>query len=460
MKDLTTIVSTTQESNEYLSETHEIVSMVGYLIGVAKSNFENESNPMKFEVFNELEQNRNARIVRNLSIVRTNIERNFGEINTQLRYDFKTLYDLPEYISYESLIQLANDGIYLGKPACLPRQHIIEINKHMCERINNCKELFPVWLNWEYLRKIFIMPNGLTVPGIERAAKTYYSNLSRYPYGIYINWEGEDNGNILYNDKKFVSLLYRNNGKIFYDSSKVTDASRSTKDNIYRFLDETKNAIVVVDCENSDPYKLYAMLKNLDEKALIDKVKKIILCDDSHTTKTWSILEQFTNIPIEYELVERLKEDKSLVDHKLIAKTCKEVYKNNIDSILLFSSDSDYWGMISEVSDASFMVMVESGKCGPDIKNALVRSEVPFVYIDDFCTGNCYEMTVSVVLSEVRHRLGEMFHVNMREMLDDICRELRANMTYEEKLVFYNRFIKSMHLSIGETGDATLELGK
>lgn len=454
MKNITTA------STEYLSETYDIVSTVGYLIGVAKSTFENESNPLKLDVFKTLNEDKNARIIRNLSIIRTNLEKNFGLINSQMRYYFKNLHNLPEYIAVDSLESLADDGILLVKANRNTQQYIIDINKHICDRINNCKALFPLWLNWEYLRKIFIMPNGLAVQGIEKAAKTYYSNLSRYPYGLYINWDGEDNGNILYNDKKFVSLLYKNNGENFYDSNKVTDASIATKDNIYRFLDKTENAIIVVDCENSDPYKLYAMLNNLDSQALISKVKKIILCDDTHTTKTWSILEQFTNIPIDYELVERLKEDKSLVDHKLIAKTCKEVYKNNIDSILLFSSDSDYWGMISEVSDASFMVMVEGGKCGPDIKNALVEAKVPYVYIDDFCTGNCYEMTVSVVLSEVRHRLNEIFHVNMCDMLNDVCRELRTNMTYEEKQVFYNRFIKSMHLSIGETGEATVELGR
>ena len=101
--------------------------------------------------------------------------------------------------------------------------------------------------------------------------------------------------------------------------------------------------------------------------------------------------------------------------------------------------------MISEVNDAEFMVMVENGKCGPDIKNALVTAGIPYIYIDDFCTGNCYDMTVSLVLSEIRH---------------DVCTELRTNMDKKEKQVFYDRFIKTMHLCIGETGDATLELGR
>lgn len=451
---------TKKTENKFASETYDIVSTVGYLIGVPKSIFENENEPLKYEIMEKLNHNKNARKIRNLSILRTNLERNFCAINTEMRYSFKNLNSLSAYISQESLDGLSADGINIVKANCNTQQYIISINKHICDCINDCKDLFPLWLNWEYLKRIFVMPNGLTVQGIEKAAKTYYSNLSRYPYQQYINWQGEENGNILYNDKKFLCLLYKCNNDDFVDHSKVTGASEATMDNIYRFLDDSKNSIIVVDCENSDPYKLYAMLNNIGEKALISKVKKIILCDDSHTTKTWRILEQFTDMPIEYELIERLKEDKSLVDHKLIAKTCKEVYKNNIDSIILVSSDSDYWGMISEVSDAKFMVMIESGKCGPDIKNALIESDVPYVYIDDFCTGNCYEMTVSVVLSELRHRLNEVFHMNMHKMLNDVCTELRTNMSCDEKQVFYNRFIKSVRLCISETGEATLELGR
>ena len=74
---------------------------------------------------------------------------------------------------------------------------------------------------------------------------------------------------------------------------------------------------MVVDCENADPYKLYATLKNLDQAALLGKISKIILYDDIHTATAWKILEQFTQIPIEHNMIERIKENKSLVDIRL-----------------------------------------------------------------------------------------------------------------------------------------------
>ena len=41
---------------------------------------------------------------------------------------------------------------------------------------------------------------------------------------MYINWHPHDEGNILYNDKKFVTLLYQWHDDEFTEYSKVSDA--------------------------------------------------------------------------------------------------------------------------------------------------------------------------------------------------------------------------------------------
>ena len=157
-----------------------------------------------------------------------------------------------------------------------------------------------------------------------------------------MNWPAGEQGNILYNDKKFISLLYEIHEDYFSDMSKVTDASLMTKEGIYRFLEQSKRCAIVVDCENSDPYKLYATLNNLNQNALLHKIAKIILYDDIHTTSAWDILNEFTEIPVEHEIIERVKENKSLVDIRLTTGTCREFFQNETDSFILASSDSDY----------------------------------------------------------------------------------------------------------------------
>ena len=176
-----------------------------------------------------------------------------------------------------------------------------------------------------------------------------------------MNWPAQDEGNILFNDKKFVNLLYKWNGAFFGENSRVSDASDETKSSIYTYIDESNKIVFIVDCENSDPYDLCAAIKNLDADKLA-KIDKIILFDDVHAASAWEMLSAYIDIPVEYIMIERLKDNKSLADVKVTARTCKEFYSNNVDSFVIVSSDSDYWGLMEELPDARFMVMVEHGR--------------------------------------------------------------------------------------------------
>lgn len=140
----------------YKDSTYEIVSKIAYLIGVPKRIFENEHEPPKMEVYERLEQDKAARIIRHLCIIRTAIERNFKHINEKMRFDYTSIYNLPEYIPPASMTQLSADGVnFVRKSSKKLCHHVIEINKLIADRINNCKKLFPLWLNWQYV-KIFL----------------------------------------------------------------------------------------------------------------------------------------------------------------------------------------------------------------------------------------------------------------------------------------------------------------
>lgn len=55
----------------YKDSTYELVSKVAYLIGVPRHIFENEHEAPQMEVFERLEADKAARIIRHLSIIRT-----------------------------------------------------------------------------------------------------------------------------------------------------------------------------------------------------------------------------------------------------------------------------------------------------------------------------------------------------------------------------------------------------
>lgn len=440
----------------YKDSTFSLVSTVAYLIGVPLNIFENEFEPPKLEVYNKLESDKNARIIRNLCRLRTAVERNYSKIYQLMNLEFKGLSSMPELVPAECITKLSFDGISLKSTQKL-NQHIIEFNRIISDRINNCKDLFPIWINWLYIRDLFVMPNGLSEDGIKDAANEYYANRSHYPYQVYINWKPTDEGNILFNDRKFATLLYRWHGDEFTDLSKVSDAGLLIKSNIYDFLDASSKTVFVVDCENSDPYKLCATLKNLNVRYL-EKITKLILYDDINAASAWRILESYTNIPIEHILIERLKHNKSLVDIKLTAGTCKEFYQNNVDSFVLVSSDSDYWGLISSIPDASFLVMVEHDKTGPDIKNALTNSGIFYCYIDDFYSGNSNEIKINALLREVRRFLDQAISINVNDMMEAARRVTRVEMSASEQRQFYEKYIRQMYIEIGETGSLSIRL--
>ena len=204
-------------------DTFELISKVAYLIGVPRRIFENENEPPKMEVFRRLELDKAARIIRHLCILRTAIERNFKAINEAMRMDFRTLYSMPELVPSESLRQLSEDGAsFVKRSSTKLGHHVIEINRLISDRINNCRNLFPIWVNWQYIKELFLMPGGLSEEGTKEAAEVYYANRKAYPYQMYINWNPANVGNILYTDKKFAQLLYSWHDDVFEELSKAS----------------------------------------------------------------------------------------------------------------------------------------------------------------------------------------------------------------------------------------------
>lgn len=83
--------STEADRIAYKDSTYEIVSKVAYLIGVPKRIFENEHEAPKLDIYERLEADKTARIIRHLCIIRTAIERNFKHINEKMKFEYQIL---------------------------------------------------------------------------------------------------------------------------------------------------------------------------------------------------------------------------------------------------------------------------------------------------------------------------------------------------------------------------------
>ncbi len=450
-----------QEMNakeQHLERTTDIVSIFAYLIGVRKGIFDNPHEPPQREWYDKLELQKPARIVRNLCRIRTAIEHNFGKINNGLRKEHRSIDSMTEYIPQDSLLQLIRDGVTIfRKSNSYLGQHIIELNRLIGDRINNCKVLFPTWLNWNYVKKLFLMPEGLTDEGIKAEADAFFKHLECYPYQVYMHWAPYDCGNILYSDKKFVTLLYEWNNDQFTQLNRVEDVGDYVTGNIYDFIEEGTNVTFVVDCENSDPYNLVAALLGLDEK-YTRKIGKLILFDDVHTSSAWRVLEDHVSIPVEHVLIERVKEQKSLVDMRLAMRISEEYYRNGVDHFVLASSDSDYWAVITSLPEAKFLVMVEHGKCGVDMKLALEEKGIFYCYIDEFHSARSEGIMRDAVYRELLRYITDNLHFNFHDMLDAAVTSTRVNWDEAEKKQFFDKHIRPFQAVMDKDGSLRIEL--
>lgn len=434
----------------------EISSTVSYLLGL--NEYYIKSGSLRLSYFRRLQSSKPARIIRNLCIIRTDIMKNYEQICVKQNSEHKTLLHMPKLVSECAIQQLCADGIVWYKQSnTQPEHHIVELNRLISDRINNCRDLFPLWLEWDYVRNLFIMPNGICRAGVKEELRRYWDDSRLYPYQLYLNWKAADVGNILYSDGKLVSIIYQQNEDSFVDSSKVQDISVFVKENLVRFIEESKKLILAVDCENADPYKLCAALKSL-EAQLAPKISKIILFDDANTGPLWGFIEKFTIIPVERKLVERVTKFKSLVDTTLTATVSKEHYLNDVDSFILVSSDSDYWGMISSLTSARFLLMVERKSCSEHLKTTLRDAGVFFCYLDDFYSGNTSDIKYNILLHEIQNKLQAELELNVKALMKEAIQTVRADMTEAEQRQFFEKYLLRLKLTVDADGNVSITI--
>lgn len=102
--------------------------------------------------------------------------------------------------------------------------------------------------------------------------------------------------------------------------------------------------------------------------------------------------------------------------------------------------------------------MLESAKCGPDIKAALENSGIFYCYLDDFYSANVFDMKLNALLREVRQQVDSIVKFNINQILETAYRSARINMSTAEQEQFYRKYIKPMHLVIEDDGEVHVEL--
>lgn len=440
--------------------TKNICALTAYLIGVRRDllmihykEYDSFHDEKGFEL---LDQEKPLRIIRSLCKIRSSMLLKYRKINNQFIYDNKNITEL-ETFSNDNLQQLQKWGINIIRYNYSASKYLVDLNKFIAESIDECRNFYPEWVEWDIIRSLFVMPNGSDEESFREEYKKVYSQLDFYPYRMYINWEPYPRGNILHNDRKFLKIIYRQHGKYFSDNRKVIDANEEIKENIYDFIENNESTAIVVDCENSNVFKLYAVLKNLNQEE-IKKIKKIILFDDKHTFYSWQLLCDFVDIEVEYIKVERINDNKSLVDIRMATGICYEHFKKGVSSFILVSSDSDFWGLISGLPEVDFLVMIEYNKCGNYTKEALRDSGIFYCSIDDFSTGNIDDFKNAVLIDELEYQLDGILQLNGNELMELVYKQSGVLATETEHRKFFDKYIRKLRLHMDLEGNIRIKV--
>lgn len=456
-------------NNTFSNHRKSIITTVAYLIGVDDEKLTCEE---RFDVleYNKLKTNEEATIIKYLCRLRTQFFRNYKSIDDARKFNMRSLDDLSEYLDVEGITYLRSKQIEINSTSKkTPSIIIANLNQYILDNIDKVKSLFPDWIKFEYIKSLFLMPggyaghNGINLKTnsqkiyniIFEENKAYGRQRSLFPYQMYINWPypfRETDGNILFNDLKFLKMLYGAFNDRFQASGYVVDAHTDTKEDIYTFLDESNNVSIFVDCENVDPYAFCATLLNLD-KDIISKIKKIVLYDDVNTSTAWDYITKILSIPVDKKDIQRVLDNKSLIDITMTAGVCKAYYSENMDSIILASSDSDFWGLIKQLPEAHFLVLNEHYKTSSAIIEQMNQNNIKHCYMNDFAQDIIqkfkFEVLFKGLLKHVNHfnETGEFIYLNVDELLEELFFDANIlgaeGQIKKEKEAFYNKYLKN-----------------
>ena len=448
----------------------DIVSRVAYLIGIDGKYFGigqdgNIAPQFHRSVYDEMNTDKEARIVRNLCRLRTKLQRNFKAICVEMNSDVKNIDSVPDLVPPDILGSLEEDGIPFVRPRRRLEDYIVDVHNYLLPHVPNCQKFFPDWIKWQYIRNLFFILKGNTVDGNREAAKLYYECRDLFPYQSFINWyPDEGDGNILRDDAKFLPILYERNRDRFYDMSKVTEAGDAAVNDPSEFFAKAGRILVAVDCENADPCKVIGIMKSLEAQGLMGIISKILLVDDAHTSSQWRALRRNGNLPLEYYMTDRVKEDKSAVDVALTIKFYREIVLAKImgepfDAAVIVSSDCDFWPLIELTPEVKFLVMLEYDNCSQAYYQRLQNNNVPFFYIDEYFRAGNLEIKTEIVLQEVIREIeeGYLSKINIFSILNRALNKLDLRMNESEATSFYEKYIAFMNITFAKNGSAILQ---
>lgn len=385
-------------------------ALTAYLLGMELSKYD-ISFVDHFEIPNEVENNDDAMILRNLCMLRNNFLNSYDVIDSFFTTTLRNIIEAPEVnqncVKY---LEAANINLRITNATSADYiRHLSNLINEYARKVSN-SDLLPKWAT-SVLRdcycNIFTVSkrtSGMTL------SKTYERFRLKYPYQLFVGFNiSEYQHNLLYRDSTLFTniqelsgiedvtsydrFLMTGNSDFESDDNKTRGTYSVTReeasDSFSDFLSNSSKILIIVDCENTHVDTVVAVVNEVSRSNIKGNKYKIVLVDDERCPADWEIIKLFTNFEVEHIEMHRLKSQKSTVDMRLALIAQREVLKNNIDGVVLVSSDSDYFCLMESMQETddfnSFFVIFEGDRVGEGYLSRLNKwgiGSMPASYLD------------------------------------------------------------------------------
>lgn len=167
-------------------DTKEIVTTIGYMIGVKKNILEQCFGEEYHELLQTLYVNKETSIIRYLCKLRTTLMQKFKKTDDEMRFNLKNLNSM-DFYDQDNIKQLEKWGFEIIKPNYRSEKYMLDLAGLISANIDNCFELFPDWVNWNYIKDLFVIPQYTKKGVLKSEFNIYMKNIEYYPFQILQN---------------------------------------------------------------------------------------------------------------------------------------------------------------------------------------------------------------------------------------------------------------------------------
>ncbi len=103
--------------------------------------------------------------------------------------------------------------------------------------------------------------------------------------------------------------------------------------------------------------------------------------------------------------------------------------------------------------EADFLVVIEYDKCGQAIRDMLDENGVYYCSLNDCCTGNIDDLKRSDLLNGLKALLPYLLQYNGKQLAYKLYELARIEADDNEIMNFYNKYIKTIKLTVDDNGN-------